>query len=97
MREQLPFAADYEDGWGGMKSERASTAGYAGATALAALCQLIFVVDFNSVNVAPPEIGRSLGIDPARLSWVLSAYFLAEAGLPLLSNPGVQFRRAASN
>lgn len=47
--------------------------------------QLMLVVDASIVNVALPAIRDELGFDPVNLSWVVTAYALAFAGLMLLS------------
>ena len=47
-------------------------------------CQLMVVVDATIVNVALPDIQRSLGFSTSNLSWVLNAYTLAFGGLLLL-------------
>jgi EmrB/QacA subfamily drug resistance transporter len=52
--------------------------------AAACLCQLMVVLDISVVNVALPDIDRSLGFTPSSLSWVVSAYTLAFGGLLLL-------------
>lgn len=54
--------------------------------ALALLCvvQLMLVLDFSIVNVALPVIGHRLGLSPAGLQWVASAYGLAVGALLLI-------------
>jgi EmrB/QacA subfamily drug resistance transporter len=52
--------------------------------AAACVCQLMVVLDISVVNVALPDIDRSLGFTPSSLSWVVSAYTLAFGGLLLL-------------
>ncbi|MCU1596263.1 MAG: family efflux transporter permease subunit [Glaciihabitans sp.] len=47
--------------------------------------QLMLVVDASIVNVALPTIRAALGFSPVSLSWVVTAYALAFAGLILLS------------
>ncbi|MGC4933502.1 MFS transporter [Gordonia sp. DT30] len=47
-------------------------------------CQLMVVVDATIVNVALPDIQRSLDFSTSSLSWVLNAYTLAFGGLLLL-------------
>jgi MFS family permease len=47
--------------------------------------QLMLVVDASIVNVALPTIKVALGFSPVSLSWVVTAYALAFAGLILLS------------
>jgi MFS family permease len=58
---------------------------YIGITAVVALGQFVFVVDFNAANVALPSIEKSLNTPPALLSWVMSSYFLSYAGLLVLA------------
>ena len=52
--------------------------------AAACVCQLMVVLDISVVNVALPDIDLSLGFTPTALTWVVSAYTLAFAGLLLL-------------
>jgi EmrB/QacA subfamily drug resistance transporter len=47
--------------------------------------QLMLVVDASIVNVALPDIQKQLHFTPSGLSWVVTAYALAFAGLMLLS------------
>jgi EmrB/QacA subfamily drug resistance transporter len=47
--------------------------------------QLMLVVDASIVNVALPDIQQQLHFTPSGLSWVVTAYALAFAGLMLLS------------
>jgi EmrB/QacA subfamily drug resistance transporter len=47
--------------------------------------QLMLVVDASIVNVALPDIQKDLHFTPSGLSWVVTAYALAFAGLMLLS------------
>lgn len=47
--------------------------------------QLMLVIDGSIVNVALPAIKVELGFSPTSLSWVVTAYALAFAGLILLS------------
>ncbi|MGC5246750.1 MFS transporter [Gordonia sp. DT219] len=47
-------------------------------------CQLMVVVDATIVNVALPDIQRSLDFSTSNLSWVLNAYTLTFGGLLLL-------------
>lgn len=47
-------------------------------------CQLMVVVDATIVNVALPDIQRSLAFSTSSLSWVLNAYTLTFGGLLLL-------------
>jgi EmrB/QacA subfamily drug resistance transporter len=49
------------------------------------ITQLMLVVDASIVNVALPDIQRELHFSPTDLSWVVTAYALAFAGLILLS------------
>jgi EmrB/QacA subfamily drug resistance transporter len=49
------------------------------------ITQLMLVVDASIVNVALPTIKVALGFSPVSLSWVVTAYALAFAGLILLS------------
>jgi MFS family permease len=55
--------------------------------ALAILCtaQFVDVLDVNVVLVALPAIGRDLGLAPAELQWVVTAYALVFAGFLLLA------------
>src|ERR1700710_2279826 len=46
--------------------------------------QLMVVLDATIVNVALPDIQRSLSLSTANLSWVINAYTLAFGGLLLL-------------
>ncbi|HEX5594592.1 MAG TPA: MFS transporter [Micromonosporaceae bacterium] len=48
------------------------------------ICQTMFILDTNVVNIALPDIQRDLGFSAAGLSWVLNAYMLAFGGLLLL-------------
>jgi EmrB/QacA subfamily drug resistance transporter len=47
--------------------------------------QLMLIVDASIVNVALPDIQKALHFTPVGLSWVVTAYALAFAGLMLLS------------
>ncbi len=47
--------------------------------------QLMLVVDASIVNVALPDIQRALHFTPSGLSWVVTGYALAFAGLMLLT------------
>src|SRR3990170_188263 len=49
------------------------------------ITQLMLVVDASIVNVALPHIQDELGFTAANLSWVVTSYALAFAGLILLS------------
>jgi hypothetical protein len=42
--------------------------------ALLAFAQFIIAVDYNIVDVAPPDIGRGLNFSGQPLQWVVSAY-----------------------
>ncbi len=48
------------------------------------ICQTMFILDTNVVNIALPDIQRDLGFSATGLSWVLNAYMLAFGGLLLL-------------
>ncbi|MFB9208376.1 MFS transporter [Nonomuraea spiralis] len=52
--------------------------------AIVLICQTMFILDTNVVNIALPDIQRDLGFSAAGLSWVLNAYMLAFGGLLLL-------------
>lgn len=67
-----------------MQTEAHSETEYLAITVLIALCQFLFAMDFNAVNVALATIGRGLMLSPALLSWVMSSYFLPYAGLLIL-------------
>lgn len=54
------------------------------ALALLAFAQLIISVDYNTVYVALPDIGRDLAFSANSLQWVISAYAVAFGGLLLL-------------
>jgi EmrB/QacA subfamily drug resistance transporter len=54
------------------------------ALALLASAQLILALDYSIVNVALPDIGRSLGFTGGRVQWVISAYALTYGGFLLL-------------
>ncbi|MGV9558230.1 MFS transporter [Streptomyces sp. NPDC003401] len=49
-----------------------------------ASCQLMVVLDITIVNIALPDIQRSLDFSTANLSWVVNAYTLTFGGLLLL-------------
>jgi MFS family permease len=55
--------------------------------ALLASCIAIFMLllDVTIVNVALPSIERDLGADFSDLQWVIDAYALTLAGLPLVT------------
>ena len=63
-------------------TERAHSKGL--ALALLATAQLILALDYSIVNVALPDIGRSLGFAHGRVQWVISAYALTYGGFLLL-------------
>ncbi|MEU1722509.1 MFS transporter [Nonomuraea sp. NPDC005692] len=52
--------------------------------AIVLICQTMFILDTNVVNIALPDIQRDLGFSATGLSWVLNAYMLAFGGLLLL-------------
>jgi EmrB/QacA subfamily drug resistance transporter len=54
------------------------------ALAVIAASQLMVVLDVTIVNIALPQIQRSLGFSTTDLSWVLNAYTLTFGGLLLL-------------
>ncbi len=54
------------------------------ALAVILACQLMLILDGSIVNVALPNIQRSLHFSATNLSWVLNAYSLAFGGLLLL-------------
>ena len=54
------------------------------ALGLVLLAQLLVVIDVSIVTLALPTIPRALGISPAGLPWVISAYALAFGGFLLL-------------
>ena len=51
---------------------------------LLATAQLMLVLDVTVVNVALPDIGRSLGLGQGVVPWVMTTYTLAFGGLMLL-------------
>ena len=53
-------------------------------TLLMGLVQLLITSDFSSVSVALPAIGAALQIDPAALSWVVSATSITFVGLMIV-------------
>lgn len=68
-----------------MSQSGTPTAGYyAGVIALIALGQVVFGVDFGSVNVALATIARDLHIESRILPWVVSTYSLTYAGFLVL-------------
>jgi EmrB/QacA subfamily drug resistance transporter len=54
------------------------------ALAIIVTCQLMLILDATIVNIALPNIQRSLHFSATGLSWVVSAYSLAFGGLLLL-------------
>jgi len=54
------------------------------ALSVLALAQFLVVLDASIVNIALPDLGRALGLDPALLSWVITAYVLPFGGLLML-------------
>ena len=54
------------------------------ALTVLALAQFLVVLDASIVNIALPKLGQGLGLDPALLSWVITAYVLPFGGLLLL-------------
>ncbi len=54
------------------------------ALSVLALAQFLVVLDASIVNIALPDLGRGLGLDPALPSWVITAYVLPFGGLLLL-------------
>lgn len=54
------------------------------ALAVLALAQFLVVLDASIINIALPEMGRALGLEPSLLSWVITAYVLPFGGLLLL-------------
>ncbi|MFI5677412.1 MFS transporter [Streptomyces cellulosae] len=69
-----PQAATREPGGGG----------HAMALLVIASCQLMVVLDITIVNIALPDIQRSLGFSTTSLAWVVNAYTLTFGGLLLL-------------
>ncbi|MGQ4335094.1 MFS transporter, partial [Streptomyces hayashii] len=49
-----------------------------------ASCQLMVVLDITIVNIALPDIQRSLDFSTTSLAWVVNAYTLTFGGLLLL-------------
>ncbi len=64
------------------RTDRAPSKGL--ALVLLATAQLILALDYSIVNVALPDIGRSLGFTHGRVQWVISAYALTYGGFLLL-------------
>jgi EmrB/QacA subfamily drug resistance transporter len=54
------------------------------ALAVIAVAQLMIILDASIVNIALPDAALDLGISPANLQWVVTAYTLAFGGLLLL-------------
>lgn len=54
------------------------------ALAILSVAQFMIILDVTVVNVALPSIGIDLGLGPAGLTWVLTAYSLAFGGFMLL-------------
>ncbi|WP_350348698.1 MFS transporter [Agromyces sp. G08B096] len=54
------------------------------ALAALALAQFLVVLDASIVNIAIPTIGADLGLGPAALAWVITAYVLPFGSLLLL-------------
>src|SRR4029078_3312584 len=52
--------------------------------AVIAVAQLMIILDGSIVNVALPHMADELGIDPAHIHWVVTAYILAFGSLLLL-------------
>ena len=52
--------------------------------AVIAVAQLMIILDGSIVNVALPHMADELGIDPANIQWVVTAYILAFGSLLLL-------------
>jgi EmrB/QacA subfamily drug resistance transporter len=71
---------------GGVATERGMAGALHPTIALAVIvtCQLMLVLDATIVNIALPNIQRSLDFSDANLSWVINAYTLAFGGLLLL-------------
>lgn len=57
------------------KSKTAGLIGTKRATlALVCMAQFLTVLDFQSVSLALPSIGRALGLSSATLQWIISAH-----------------------
>ncbi|HEX6887753.1 MAG TPA: MFS transporter [Candidatus Nanopelagicales bacterium] len=54
------------------------------ALAIIAIAQLMIVLDASIVNLAIPSASEDLGIAPANVQWIVTAYTLAFGGLLLL-------------
>ena len=65
------------------------------ALAVLATAQLVIALDYSIVNVALPDIGRSLGFSGGTVQWVISAYALTFGGLLLLGGPPTCWAGAA--
>ncbi len=66
------------------KTERSESRGSGMALLVIASCQLMVVLDITIVNIALPDIQRSLDFSTTSLSWVVNAYTLTFGGLLLL-------------
>ena len=67
------------------RAARARSNGSKGvALAVLATAQLVIALDYSIVNMALPDIGRSLGFSGGTVQWVISAYALTFGGLLLL-------------
>ncbi|GHF15818.1 MFS transporter [Streptomyces spiralis] len=84
-RSPLP-AKDVPAGGGRTASQAGPTGATPGALALLTLCAAHFMdaIDLSDVGVALPAIQRDLGMPPASLQWVISAYTLGYGGFLLL-------------
>jgi EmrB/QacA subfamily drug resistance transporter len=68
-----------------LRPSRTARAGSkAAALAVLAAAQLVIALDYSIVNVALPDIGRSLGFTGGTVQWVISAYTLTFGGFLLL-------------
>ncbi|TYP86894.1 MFS transporter [Blastococcus xanthinilyticus] len=61
------------------------------ALAVIAVAQLMIVLDVSIVNIAIPDAGADLGISPANIQWVVTAYTLSFGGLLLLGGRVADF------
>jgi MFS family permease len=66
------------------RTHPAHAAPKAAALAVLATAQLVIGLDYSIVNVALPDIGRSLGFTDGTVQWVISAYTLTFGGFLLL-------------
>jgi EmrB/QacA subfamily drug resistance transporter len=66
------------------QKERSEGRGSGMALLVIASCQLMVVLDITIVNIALPDIQRSLDFSTTSLSWVVNAYTLTFGGLLLL-------------